>query len=594
MPHGPNKLSRFWQELKRRRVIHVITVYATAAFVIIELVNNLAEPLNLPASLPTIVIIILAVGFPLVIIISWIYDLTSEGVERTKPLSEIQEGEKPVVPNAWKIATFVSFVVIVGLVVFNIVTRGNLLKPGSIESLVILPFHNYTGDDQLDYFVAGMHSSLIGDMGKVSSLRVLSETTSNIYKNAEKSIPQIASELGVDAVVEPTVTCFDDSICLQVKVFSAFPEEKLLWVTDYREDRRNILNLYNQITKQIAEEVKVELTDKEEILLADARTVNKDAYDNYLKGKFYWDRLGKEDLEKALEYLNHAIKLDPGWAPPYAGLAVAYGGLMQMGFMPPGEAMIEINKNLDKAIELDPDYPGSHYTKAIFGVWAEWDWEKGEREFLKALEINPNDVMSRIFYSHLLMILKRYDEAHFHSQMAVELDPMNPLVLALSAVVDHIRGDVQTALEKCEKALSIDPGHYFALSQFEYASHSNGDYKNSIKTLLKIRSEPDKEARQVINDAFQDKGYTAAIETMLGHLEEYAKNNYICYYEMADYYLRVDNKEMGIESIKKAYEMHDPNMPYINQPFLGFDKIKDDPRIISIVEKMNLPLTPSN
>ena len=265
-----------------------------------------------------------------------------------------------------------------------------------------------------------------------------------------------------------------------------------------------------------------------------------------------------------------------------------------MGFISPGEAMIEINKNLDKAIELDPDYPGSHYTKAIIGVWVEWDWEKGEREFLKALEINPNDVMSRIFYAHLLMILKKYDEALFHSQMAVELDPMNPLVLALSAWVDLNRGEVQSALEKCEKALSIDPEHYFALSQFEYASYKNGDYKNSIETLLKIRSEPDKEARQAINDALQDKGYTAAIETMLGHLEEYASKNYICYFEMADYYLRIDNKEMGIESFKKAFEMHDSNMPYITQPFWGIDKFQDDPRIISIVEKMNLPLTKAN
>jgi hypothetical protein len=116
MAGNPNKLSQFWQELKRRRVVHVITVYASAAFVIIELVNNLSEPLNLPANLPTIVIIVLAVGFPLAIILSWLYDLTSEGVEKTKPLSEIREDEKPVIPNAWRVATYVSFVVIIGLV----------------------------------------------------------------------------------------------------------------------------------------------------------------------------------------------------------------------------------------------------------------------------------------------------------------------------------------------------------------------------------------------------------------------------------------------------------------------------------------------
>ena len=150
MPQKPNKLSQFWQELKRRRVIHVITVYASATFVIIELINNLTEPLNLPPNLLTIVVIVLAVGFPLAIILSWLYDLTSEGVEKTKPIEEVKEGEKTVIPNAWKIATYVSFVVIVGLAILNIVGGGKQLRAGDIQSLVILPFENFTGDDQFD------------------------------------------------------------------------------------------------------------------------------------------------------------------------------------------------------------------------------------------------------------------------------------------------------------------------------------------------------------------------------------------------------------------------------------------------------------
>jgi adenylate cyclase len=258
-----NRLSRFWQELKRRRVIHVITVYASATFAIIEIINNLTEPLNLPTSLSTIVIIVLAVGFPLAIILSWLYDLTSGTFERTKPLDETEEEVKPVVvPNAWKIATYVSFVVIVGLVVFNIITRGDVIKPGSIQSMIVLPFQNYTGDDQLEYFVSGMHSSLISDIGKVSGLRVLSETTSNIYKRADKSVPQIVSELGVDAVIEAQVLCLGDTICLQIRVVTANPEEKQLWIGDYREDKSKILSLYNRVTRQIADEVKVGLTSE--------------------------------------------------------------------------------------------------------------------------------------------------------------------------------------------------------------------------------------------------------------------------------------------------------------------------------------------
>lgn len=150
----------------------MITLYASAAFVIIELIGNLCEPLNLPTSLSTIVIIVLAVGFPPAIILSWLYDLTSGTFERTRPMEDIQEEEKAKVPNFWKIATYVSFLVIAGLVVFNIVSRGDVLKPGMIQSLAILPFDNYTGDEKLDYVAAGMHSALIGDMGKLGALRV--------------------------------------------------------------------------------------------------------------------------------------------------------------------------------------------------------------------------------------------------------------------------------------------------------------------------------------------------------------------------------------------------------------------------------------
>ena len=207
MSGNPNKLSQFWQELKRRKVVHVITVYASAAFVIIELINNLAEPLNLPPNLATIVIIVLAVGFPLAIILSWLYDVSEEGVEKTKPIEEVKEGEKTAVPNAWRIATIISFVVILGLVTFNIIEGNRHLRAGDIQSLVILPFENFTGDDQLDNMVSSMHSLLCGDMGRISGLRVIGKTSSKIYKDTDMSAKDIARELNVDAVLEPTIMC---------------------------------------------------------------------------------------------------------------------------------------------------------------------------------------------------------------------------------------------------------------------------------------------------------------------------------------------------------------------------------------------------
>ncbi len=263
MSQRRRNIPHFWQELKRRRVVHVITVYASASFVLIELVNNLTEPLNLPPRLSTIVVIILAVGFPLAVILAWIYDLTPEGIEKTKSVEETVGPEKTKVPNAWRIATYVSFVVIAGLLTFNIVGGPKGLRAGDIRSLVILPFDNFTGDDDLEYFVSGMHASLIGDMGQVGGLQVKVQDLLHLpSRDMEMTLPEIASELGVDAALETAVMCLGDTICIQLRLVSTTGDEKQLWVADYREEKSQVLNLYNRITKQIAEEVMVELTQR--------------------------------------------------------------------------------------------------------------------------------------------------------------------------------------------------------------------------------------------------------------------------------------------------------------------------------------------
>jgi tetratricopeptide (TPR) repeat protein len=437
-----------------------------------------------------------------------------------------------------------------------------------------------------------MHALLVGDIGRISEVRVLGKTTSNAYKDVDISATEIASELNVDAILEASVMCLGDSVCMQFRLVRTTGEEEQLWIADYKEDKSQIINLYNQITKQIANEILIELTPEEERLFAKSRTVDRDAYDAYLRSYQYWDDLSLESLNKAQEYLNLAIEKDPEFAAPYAGLAQVWVGLAQMGFAAPEVAGPKIYENINKALELDPDFPNAHYNTAIIAVWTEWDWEKGEREFLKALEINPNDAMSRIYYAHLLYLLKRYDEAYFHSQMAVELDPMNPLVLALSAMVDE-HGRFQQSLEKCKKALEIDPEHYFALLAYAEATYFIGDYKNSIETELKVWQGLDDEARKAIRTVFQDKGYVEAINKLLTYVEEYAKTNNISYGEMGEYYLKVGNLDKSIECYIKGYEMHDPMMPYFTI-IEGFDQIKDDPRIISIVEKMNLPFTAPN
>ena len=591
MQQRPNKISQFWQELKRRRVVHVTTVYASMAFVIIELVNNLTEPLNLPPRLSTIVVVILAVGFPLTVILAWLYDLTPDGIERTRAVEELEDAKRLVIPNAWRVATYVSFVVIIGLLALNIVGRSNELKAGDIQSLVILPFDNFTGDDELDYFVSGMHAALIGDMGQVGRLQVKSRTTSNAFKEKDMTIPEIALELGADAALETAVMCLGDTICVQLRLVSTTGDEKQLWVADYREEKSQILNLYNRITKQIAEEVMIELSTDEKCRLDKMRSVDKEAYDAYLSSYELWGDLSKESLDKAYEYLNLAIKKDPEWAPLYAGMAQIWALRMQMALAESNMARQMVHENIDRAFKLDPDFPDSHFLNGIFSTWTDWNWEAGERAFLKALSINPNDVMSRIYYAHLLIILQRPDEALIQGQLAVELDPLNPLILSLYASVLRSTGQFQKSLEYGKKALDISPDHSFSIGQVKRTLLSMGEFDKAFEyrkiVLTKFFGE---ELIQSFDSIFRTQGYVAAEKEIVRQFELLAQEKYVSSHVMASRHCSNGEYSKALDDLEKGYDLHDPNMPYIATGDNGFVEFYDSIRFIAIVEKMNLSL----
>ena len=587
MDGNPNKLSQLWEELKRRRVVHVITVYASVSFVIIELVNNLTEPLSLPSKLATIVVVVLAIGFPLAIILSWLFDLTSGGVEKTKPISEIREGEKPVIPNAWRIATYVSFVVIIGLVTINIVGGTKGLRPGEIQSVLILPYQNYTGDDQLDILLSGMHYALIIDVGRIPDLIVISKTTSDVYKDSDKTLSQIAAELGVDAIIELGVMCAGDTVCFQLAMNT--PDEEQLWIAEYSESKSQIPNLHNRITQQFADEFKIELTADQVSLLSESRTVDPEAIDAYMKGLFYLDKIDKNGLQKAKEYFNIAIELEPDWAPPYAGMAGVWGYQKQMSFIPTSLAIPKIYENLNKALELDPNSSNAHYAKALIAVWTEWNWEKGEEEFIKSLELNPSNALCRIFYAHLLGILHRPDEAIYQANQALKLDPQRSFILGLYGALMTQIGNPESAILYLKKALSINPNHLFAIFSISGAYREIGDYDNWFEYFKKITWYDDKVVAS-LDSVLQEQGYRAAVEMTIKIEEEAANERHIDIFMVGYRYMKIHNYDKALDCYEKAYEIDHPNMPYISTNQYGYDQLKENPRFIALLKKMNLPL----
>lgn len=360
-------------------------------------------------------------------------------------------------------------------------------------------------------------------------------------------------------------------------------------MAEYTETKSQIPNIHNRITKQIANELKIELTDKQVNILSGSRTVDPGAVDAYLKGLHYLDLINKNSLEKAKEYFSKAIETEPDWAPPYTGLTEAFAYQMQMSFISPSIAIPNIYDNLNKALELDPNSGNSHYIKAVIAVWTEWNWEKGEEEFIKSLELNPSNALGRAFYGHLLIILQRPDEAIHQAKLALKLDPLRPFILGLVGSVMANTGDFKSAIALYEKALSIDPTHRFAIYFLSGIYRQMGDYEKWFEYFKKTGWQ-DEETVAALDSVFREEGYLAAVEMTIKIDEEAANERYIDYNILGIRYLELNDYDRAFDYFEKAYDIHHPNMPYISVAEQNYEQLRDNPRYIELLKKMNLPL----
>jgi TolB-like protein len=583
-----NPLSRFWQELRRRKVLRSLAIYAGTAFIILEASTIIFPLWEFPEWSIRLVLWVLILGGFINVIIAWFYDITPEGMQRTKPMEEFPTETRKPDSRGWKAATYISLVVIVGLIMFNLLVSKGTVRAGEIQSMVILPFGNLTGDDQLNHLVSSMHSMLITDVGRIGALRVKGKTTSDTYANSGMSASEIAKEQNVEAVLETDVLCLGtDSVCIVFRLISTLKEEEQLWMYEYREHKSQFLNIYNKVTRQVAEEAMIELSPDEERLLARSRTLRRETFDNYLMGNYYLGDASKDALFKAREYLNRAVETDPDWAPLYAGLANVWTTLSQMGIEPTESAHPIIYDNLNKALELDPDNAYTLSIKAPITFLVEWDLEQAEMEYLKALANNPNDAFTRVVYAQLLTCQQRPTEAFAQGQLAMELDPENALLQVLYTQVLMSAGDFQAALDLGMRVVA-DSGNFIAYNSIMNSAFYCGDFEKvmeAAKHILPLLGVNFKEVEII----YEENGFVPAIEEALRQLELLAQSGYSVPNLMAGCYMMVDQPDLALEWLEKGYENHSQTMPYIATKGFMFEPLFDQPCFIAILDKMNLP-----
>jgi TolB-like protein len=402
MTQKTNAVERFWQELKRRKVVHVITVYAAIAFVILQLVDMVAQPLHFPEWTQGFIIVLLCIGFVISIFVSWVYDVTPGGVKKTKPVSSVKQAYQTTTPTSsgWKIATYASSVLIVALVAYNFISKGNLNADLSKleKSIAVLPFINDSPDTTNTYFINGLMDKITTNLQMVKELRVVSRTSVEQYRNRTKSIPEIAKELDVNYIVEGNGQKYGSSFSVDVKLIKAKGKETHLWSKPYEQEIKEVkdyIKVQSQIAQAVAAELKAVITPEEKQLINKIPTTNLTAYDFYQQGreehtKFWINNRDKPALQKAEGFYHKALKYDSTYAQAYTGLGWVYWDkhyweeYFSENFMDSVLILTNIALSFNNQLSEAHTLRGTYYSKI-------GKPEQAIEEFDKAIKLNPND-----------------------------------------------------------------------------------------------------------------------------------------------------------------------------------------------------------
>ncbi len=529
MTQKTNSFEKFWKELKRRKVVNVITVYAAIAFVILQLVDMVSQPLHFPEWGQGFIIVLLCIGFVIAIFLSWVYDITPAGVKKTKPGNTVKHIDQTIAStsSAWKISTYISGVIIIALVAFNFINGRNLNADLSKleKSIAVLPFMNDSPSDSNQYFINGIMDEILNNLQTIKEFRVLSRTSTDQYKGSDRpTIPEIARKLNVNYVVEGSGQKYGNKFVLRVQLITG-KNERHLWGKSYDREihqTTDIIGVQGEIAQLIAGELKATITPEEKQLIEKTPTANLTAFDFYQRGreeytKYLINNTNRAVLKKAEGFYRKALKYDSAFAQAYTGLArvywdkhyweeyfsrnfmdsililtniaLSFDNQLSEAYTLKGTYYCEIGKpekaieEFDKAIKYNPNYWEAYLGKANFvylGDLNNSDYVKGLEYIHKAASINHGKELSGIlgnlgfaytYYAGFPEVAKKY----FQEALGLDGDTISYLAAIGSLEIQY--GDFENGIEKSLKAFAKDSAAWRLANQYLF----HGEYKEALK-----------------------------------------------------------------------------------------------------------------
>jgi TolB-like protein/DNA-binding winged helix-turn-helix (wHTH) protein/Flp pilus assembly protein TadD len=459
----------------------------------------------------------------------------------------------------------------------------------AIHSLAVLPLKNLSGDPSQDYFADGMTDELITHLGQINTLRVISRTSAMTYKGGQKTLAEIARELNVEAVVEGSVLRSGERVRIIAQLIQV-PADTHIWADSYEGDLRDTLALQSRVARSIAEQIRGSLKPQEQAALGKSKTVNPDAYEAFLKGRYFWNKRTGDGLKKAIEYFNHSIEADPAYAEAFSGLADAYAlsGDWEYGVLSPQVAFREAKAAASKALALDENLGEAHTSLAFAMDLYGWDWKTAETEYKLAIKLNPGYATAHQWYASHLMVMGQNSEAIAELRKAKSLDPLSLIISADLADVLCVAHLYDDSVQESRKALEIDPnfavGHYVLGQAFEQ-KHM---YDEAIAEFQR---------------AIDISGHSAAFDSSLAHayavsgrrqeatkiakyLESSSDQSPSAEAHIALIYVGLGDMDQAMTWLNKAYDARF-NPSILLRPF--FDPVRSDPRFKDLLSRIGLP-----
>ncbi len=459
----------------------------------------------------------------------------------------------------------------------------------NIASVMVLPLENLSGDPSQEYFADGMTDALIGDLARINGLRVISRTSSMHYKGKTKPLPEIASELKVDGVVEGTVQRSGDRVLVRAQLIHAASDTHL-WVQTYERDVKDVLTMQSEIAQAIAREVQAKTLSDQPGAIA-RRAVRPKAFDDYLQGRYlYWNKRTEENLQKAIEHFQNAIREDPSYALPYAGLADCYNsmGTVQVSALPPLDGRKQAEEAATKALALDSGLAEAH-TALAYAHHFNWNWNAAEQSLKRALELNPNYANAHNLYASHLMAKGLIDESLASSNRARELDPFSLSISVQRGFLLENARRYDEAIEQLRNVIAMDPNHYQAYWMLGHAYAASGRFTEAVAAAEKTVALSDRVpgALGILGLVYGLAGRKDDATKVLNELLELNKKRYVTPAALVNVYVGLGDKDQAFFWLEKAYEERSNYIAYMNV-FPILDPLRSDPRFDSLLQRVGL------